>query len=146
MKLNRQYCIPDYSNESLDKELDSDSLVEAIHEYLEPRNSHNDEYLLKRIQILREFFNLLDINKNENVLTIDALLHGYGEIQDLKLLPFDDALELPSTIDTLAHQSISDQYREQIQDIRDKSYEIHREYINYRNQNSQLNYSIIFQK
>lgn len=129
--MKSKHAIADYSNEPLDKELDSESLVEAIHEYLEPKYSHNEEYLLLRINILRRFYNLTEVRNNENVRAIDALLNGYGKVQELQVLPFDGAMELPNTIDTQAHQVISNRFSEEIDHIRHKTYEIHRAYIRF---------------
>jgi hypothetical protein len=121
----------DYSSENPGKILDSYSLIEAIHELLDPTSEHNSDYLIKRINLLREIFDIGEYSSNINSRTIDQLISGYGQIKPLNILPFENALEVPDSIDTEAHAIIEKQFNSDLGYIRKKVYEIQRAYITY---------------
>jgi hypothetical protein len=120
-----------FVNENTDKLLDASSLVEAIHEYLVPTQNNDQEYLLERINLLRDFFEIGTDSENENAIVLDNLLFGYGKINDVQVLPFDGALEIPDSVDSEAHLKISKQFEGKIQDIKSAIHQIHRAYISY---------------
>jgi hypothetical protein len=123
--------VADYSNEDSSKILDVYALIEAIHEYFEPTADHDADYLNKRISLLRGIFNLEQNSTNANANVIDQLLSGYGQLQPLQVLPFDDASEVPNTLDTEAHTEVYKQFASRIDQIRASVREIHRAYITY---------------
>jgi len=123
--------IADYSNEEPTKALNSYSLIEAIHEYFDPTENHDSQYLQMRIELLREVFDLGENSKNINAVTITKLLSGYGQIHPVRILPFEGALEVPNSIDTESHIEIEKQFKKELSDIRKKAYEIQRAYITY---------------
>ena len=125
------HSVADYSNENSNKILDSYSLIEAIHEYLSPTAPHDSEYLMMRINMLRDVFEIGLNSKNSNTNAINELISGYGQVNPVKILPFEGALEVPSSIDTEAHNEIQKQFEESFQEIREKTYTIHRAYITY---------------
>ncbi len=121
----------DYVNEESSKILDIYSLIEAIHEYFDPTSEHDSEYLEKRIFLLRETFNLGENSSNENSMVVNQLLSGFGQLPSYQVLPFEDALELPDTLDTKAHIEISKKYGIRLDEIRVSVREIQRAYITY---------------
>ena len=123
--------VADYSNEDSSKILDVYALIEAIHEYFEPTSDHDTDYLNKRISLLRGIFNLEQNSTNANANVIDQLLSGYGQLQPLQVLPFDDASEVPNTLDTEAHTEEYKRVASRIDQIRASVREIHRAYITY---------------
>jgi hypothetical protein len=128
---NESNSIADYSNEEPTKVLNSYSLIEAIHEYFDPTENHDSEYLQMRIKLLREVFDLGEDSKNINAETITKLLTGYGRICPISILPFEGALEVPNSIDTEAHIEIEKQFKSELSDIRNGAYKIQRAYITY---------------
>lgn len=129
--MNKSNEVADYENEEPTKVLDIHALVEAIHEFFDPTSSHDSDYLAKRITLLREVFNLSTSSSNMNSKVIDDLLSGYAKLPSVRLLPFEDALEVPDSLDTEAHTAIYKKYYDQINHIRSSSREVQRAYITY---------------
>ena len=127
----RDFPVADYSNEDPAKVLDSYSLIEAIHELFEPTCEHDRDYLLLRINLLRNFFEIEESSINSHSQTINQLITGYGQIKPLRILPFEGALEVPDSLDTEAHVEIKKQFDVDLDSIRKKTYEIQRAYITY---------------
>ena len=123
--------IVDYSNEEPTKVLNSYSLIEAIHEDFDPTTRHHSDYLDMRIDLLREVFEIGPNSTNNHAKVITELLSGYGEIEPVRILPFEGALEVPNSIDTEAHIEIEKLFEKELSDIRKKAYEIQRAYITY---------------
>ncbi len=129
MKSNKS-LIADYSNESPNKILDSYSLIEAIHEMSDPTDDHDGEYLAKRVELLRDVFDLGEQSSNEHARVISRLIDSC-KIEPISLLPFEGALEVPDTIDFEAHVEVEKQFHLDIEEIRKKAYAIQRAYITY---------------
>jgi hypothetical protein len=129
--MSRTFDKADYVNEQPSKILDVYSLIEAIHEYFDPTSEHDSNYLEKRIMLLRETFNLGETANNEHTKVVDELLSGFGRLPNLRVLPFEGALEVPNTLDTEAHIEIEKQYRAKLDQIRGSVREVHRAYITY---------------
>jgi hypothetical protein len=129
MKSNK-FLIADYSNESPNKILDSYSLIEAIHEMSDPTDDHDGEYLAKRVELLRDVFDLGEHSSNEHARVISRLIDSW-KIEPISLLPFEGALEVPDTIDFEAHVEVEKQFHLDIEEIRKKAYAIQRAYITY---------------
>lgn len=129
MKSNKS-LIADYSNESPNKILDSYSLIEAIHEMSDPTDDHDGEYLAKRVELLRDVFDLGEQSSNEHARVISRLIDSW-KIEPISLLPFEGALEVPDTIDFEAHFEVEKQFHLDIEEIRKKAYAIQRAYITY---------------
>ena len=127
---NNKSPIADYSNESPNKILDSYSLIEAIHEMSDPTDDHDDEYLAKRVELLRDVFDLGEHSSNEHSRVISRLIDSW-KIEPISLLPFEGALEVPDTIDFQAHVEVEKQFHLDIEEIRKKAYAIQRAYITY---------------
>lgn len=121
----------DYTNEESSKILDIYALIEAVHEYFDPASEHDSEYLEKRIFLLRKTFNLGENSSNQNSIVVDQLLSGFGQLPSIKVLPFENALELPDTLDTKAHIEIGEQYISMLDQIRVSVREIQRAYITH---------------
>jgi hypothetical protein len=127
----KNHSVADYSNENPNKILNSYSLIEAIHEHLDPTAPHDTEYLSMRINLLRDVFEIgLDSN-NANAIAITQLVSGYGQVKPIRVLPFEGAWEVPDSIDTEAHFKIEKQFEESLSEIRKRTYEIQRAYITY---------------
>ena len=121
----------DYSNEPPNKVLDLNSLIEVIHEFFDPTFPHDSDYLRIRINLLRDLFGIGSDSNSPNSRVIDELLDGYGEIKNVRVLPFEGALEVPDSIDTEAHFQIEKQFKKELKQIRDNAYKIQRAYITY---------------
>ena len=129
MKSNKS-LIADYSNERPNKILDSYSLIEVIHEMSDPTDDHDGEYLAKRVELLRDVFDLGEQSSNEHARVISRLIDSC-KIEPISLLPFEGALEVPDTIDFEAHVEVEKQFHLDIEEIRKKAYAIQRAYITY---------------
>lgn len=123
--------VADYSSESPNKILNYHSLIEAIHEYFDPTADHDFEYLTMRINLLRKAFGIDNESLGLEFKAIDELLMGFGEIVPVSVLPFEGALELPESIDTEAHIFIEKNFRTELNEIKERAYEIQRAYITY---------------
>ena len=121
----------DYSNEDPSKILNSNSLVEAIHELFDPSTSHDQDYLQMRISLLRDAFNLQKNSTNVHSEVVERLLVGFGQIRPVALLPFEGAMEVPDSIDTEAHMEIERKFHVEVAQIRRNGYLIQRAYITY---------------
>jgi len=128
---DRDFLVPNYADEDPEKILNSYSLIEVIHELIDPTGPHDFDYLRLRIDLLREVFNLGHDSTNENARVIDSLLTGNGKFKPMTLLPFEGAWEVPDSIDTDAHIAIEKQFSADLKEMRAKAYAIQRAYITY---------------
>lgn len=119
----------DYSAENPNKQLNIDSLIESIHEYFDPRSDHDNSYLLLRIKLLCEFFEIGESSANQNSEVITRLLKGAGSLTPLNILPFDGAIEVPTGIDTSAHIEIHNKLADIISQTKANFYEIQHAYL-----------------
>ena len=118
-----------YSDESLDDDLDILSLIEAIHERFSPCSLHDIDYLNLRIKLLLEFFELDAQSGNEHAPVFAQLLNGYGELPPLHIFPMEDAYEVPSTIDVESIGMTFKTYKAKIEQMRKDHFEIQRAYL-----------------
>jgi hypothetical protein len=119
----------DYTEESSNKVLTSDSLVEAIHEYFDPTTDHDPEYLMKRIELLRDFFEVGVGSENPNSRVIEDLLFGHGSLCALQVLPFDGAIEVPNGLETETHVEINLKFESSLEKLRLEFWQIQHEYL-----------------
>ena len=119
----------DFRNEDLEKNLDIHSLAETICEYFFNSEYHDEEYLLSRIKVLRNFFGIGSEENSESSRAVDALLSGYGKMPALQILPLDGALEVPSSLEGETHQEISRQYETEISNAVSTIRKIQKNYI-----------------
>jgi hypothetical protein len=118
-------------NESPDQILNSYSLAEAIIEFFNEDSQYDNDYLLLRINLLRSVFGLESGSDNENARIFDELLFGYGQLPTLRILPFDGALEIPSSIDSDAHMTIGKQFKNEIDLIKENFRKVQASYITH---------------
>lgn len=118
-----------YSDETLDDDLDIHSLIEAIHERFAPYGIHDINYLNLRIKLLLEFFELDSQSGNENAPVFTQLLDGYGELPPLHIFPLEGAYEVPSTIDVECIGMTYKTYKEKIDQMQKDHFEIQRAYL-----------------
>ena len=118
-----------YSNEPTDKELDSYSLIEVLHERFAHFADHDSDYLELRIKLLLEFFELDADSDNPHSRVFTELLKGYGQFPALRIFPLEDALEVPNTINIEAIGMTYKAYKDQIEDMRNVHFQIQRAYL-----------------